>query len=97
MHWRRLLHGRRSRRSYTDEAKPARIAVAQCNTNVDEQRHAGKAGEQTSQEERPADDFGDADKWRHELRQRNADLRKTANSRLFDAYTLYRVGGLHGA
>jgi hypothetical protein len=58
------------------------ILVEKGYANVDEQGHADKASKQTSQEERPADDLGDADKWRHELWQRNANLRKTAHSQV---------------
>src|SRR6185437_16281440 len=55
----------------------------QRNTDVDEQGHAGKASEQTSQEERAANDLSDSDERGHELWQGNADPRKTAHSQRF--------------
>jgi len=59
------------------------LGRVQGHANVDEQGHAGKADELTSQEQRAASDLGDSNERGHELWQGNADLRKAAHSQRF--------------
>src|SRR6266446_258571 len=69
------------------------LGRVQGHANVDEQGHAGKAGEQTSQEERAASDLGDSNERGHELWEGNTDLRKAAHSQQFWEHKLLNAFG----